>query len=259
VTDFYAIKDFDYEGESYYRGRTIVSAEDAAFRAHPDRFVSADEFRAAARDMVRSRAGDSRHQEPTSEPERRSAPVGPAGSVEEVRSAALRTIEYHSDHLSARAGDRLTLIAERDASGATASYLSAVGDPHYRSAFLKRLANPDPGPGQLLSPQEAEAMQRVHEIEGLRSMSLGEGKLGGFAVPFELDPTIMLTTAGATNPLREVARTVTVVSSNVWKGISSEGVEASFDAEEAEVSDDIEAAGIAWDIADILCSVSRKC
>ena len=47
----------------------------------------------------------------------------------------------------------------------------------------------------------------------------------------------MLTSNGALNPIREVARVFTITTDK-WKGVSSAGVTASYDAEASEVSDD---------------------
>jgi HK97 family phage major capsid protein len=68
-------------------------------------------------------------------------------------------------------------------------------------------------------------------------MSIGTGSAGGFGVPFALDPTIMLSSDGSVNPLRQLA-TVTPITTNEWRGVTSAGVTASFDSEAQEVSDD---------------------
>lgn len=59
---------------------------------------------------------------------------------------------------------------------------------------------------------------------------------GGYAVPYTLDPTIILTSAGVINPVRGLARQVTI-SGNTWYGVSSTGVTASYGAEVTEASD----------------------
>jgi predicted phage gp36 major capsid-like protein len=46
-----------------------------------------------------------------------------------------------------------------------------------------------------------------------------------------------LSSAGAINPIRQVARVIQITTRE-WKGVSSEGITASDDAEAAEVSDD---------------------
>ena len=68
-------------------------------------------------------------------------------------------------------------------------------------------------------------------------MSVGTDASGGFLVPTFLDPSIILSSAGSTNPFREAARVVQTTGKQ-WDGVTSAGVTASFDAEAAEVSDD---------------------
>jgi HK97 family phage major capsid protein len=60
---------------------------------------------------------------------------------------------------------------------------------------------------------------------------------GGYLVPFQLDPTVILTSNGSRNDIRQVARTV-VATGDVWNGVSAGAVSWSWDAEAAEVSDD---------------------
>jgi HK97 family phage major capsid protein len=75
----------------------------------------------------------------------------------------------------------------------------------------------------------------VSAVESERALSL-TGSAGGFAVPFELDPTILLTSDGAVNPIREIAR-VESIGVDEWRGVSSAGVTASFTAEATEATD----------------------
>ena len=51
-------------------------------------------------------------------------------------------------------------------------------------------------------------------------MSIGTGLAGGFAVPFVLDPSIILSGSGALNPVRSVARVITITGAREWKGVS---------------------------------------
>ena len=60
---------------------------------------------------------------------------------------------------------------------------------------------------------------------------------GGFGIPVFIDPSIILTAQGSSNPFLSIARQVTV-NTNTWKGVSSAGVSWSFDTEAAAVSDD---------------------
>jgi len=45
----------------------------------------------------------------------------------------------------------------------------------------------------------------------------------GVAVPFELDPTVILTSDGATNPVRAIAR-VETITGRQWQGVTSAGI-----------------------------------
>lgn len=71
--------------------------------------------------------------------------------------------------------------------------------------------------------------------EMLRAASLTT-TAGGFAVPVILDPTVILTSAGAVTPIRQISRVEQVVG-NTWEGISSTGITAAFSAEATEASD----------------------
>lgn len=59
---------------------------------------------------------------------------------------------------------------------------------------------------------------------------------GGFAVPVILDPTVILTSSGVINPIRQIARNEQIVG-NTWEGISSAGITAAYSAEAVEASD----------------------
>jgi len=155
------------------------------------------------------------------------------------RDAALRAVEraITDNGLRSGAADRLDQhVREIDRRGLDARYISAVADPAYRSAFSKLLI--DPSHGHLRhTPQEVQAMRVVNEAVEQRGMVTGTGSAGGFAIPFTLDPSIMATSDGALNPIRDIAKVITIATHD-WKGLSSAGVTASYDAEAAEVSDD---------------------
>jgi HK97 family phage major capsid protein len=94
--------------------------------------------------------------------------------------------------------------------------------PEYASGFAKLVT----GRGDLLDPEERAAM------------AVGTNTAGGHLVPTHLDPTLMLTNAGSSNIMRQHARVVTLIEGNVWNGVTTAGVTASWDAELTEVSDD---------------------
>jgi HK97 family phage major capsid protein len=152
------------------------------------------------------------------------------------RDMGLRAIERHKDVLSAEAGDRLDKLVRRDRFGLEARYLDAVGNPNYESAFGKLLAHPTDAHLRF-SREETSAVQAVAESVSERGMTEGTGSAGGFGIPISIDPTILLASNGVLNPVREIARTITV-STRETRLVSSVGAAASFDAEAAEVSDD---------------------
>src|SRR5439155_15447350 len=119
--------------------------------------------------------------------------------------------------------------------GLESRYLSAIANPAYLTAFYKAL--PDPARGHLsFTAQEAEAMRIVRQVEVERAMSDATGSAGGFGLPITIDPSIILTNAGALNPLRELSD-VRLISTYTWRGIPSDGVVAGFGAEAAEAAD----------------------
>lgn len=83
------------------------------------------------------------------------------------------------------------------------------------------------------------AMLALSEEERV-AIAVGTNTSGGFLVPTHLDPTVILTSSGSANVVRQIARVVTLDpgQGNVWHGISSTGMTASWDAEYTEVSDD---------------------
>ncbi len=157
---------------------------------------------------------------------------GPEDEQRQLRDNALRAVEAATfPHPEANREDcqsHIDGLMERFAGNGNsqtefARRILSTGSPIYRSAFGKTLA------GINLSPEES------------RALSLTAAS-GGYAVPYTLDPTVILTSSGAVNPLRQMARVVQITG-NEWRGITSAGVTASYDAELAEVSDDTPSIG----------------
>jgi HK97 family phage major capsid protein len=92
-----------------------------------------------------------------------------------------------------------------------------TGGDTYKRAFGKWMA------GEGLTPEEQ------------RTLSLTT-TAGGYAVPVTLDPTVILTSNGVVNPIRQLARTVTITG-NVWEGVTSTGITAGYSAEATETTD----------------------
>jgi HK97 family phage major capsid protein len=122
---------------------------------------------------------------------------------------------------------------DKDIDQRLARVTAALAHPDYFRAFSKWHNDPLTG-AHLWSPQERIAVNNVKYLE--RSFGLG-AQGGGFMVPFELDPSVILANTGSVDPMRSVAR-VTTSAYNVKKFVSSVGSTASWDPEFQEVSDD---------------------
>ncbi len=150
-------------------------------------------------------------------------------SAGELRGRARTAIERMS-HADDEAREAAMSTLERNEPGkdqrAVARHMLATGSEAYRSAFFKQIA----GQGYAITGDEARALDEA------RAASL-TGNAGGFAVPFTLDPTIILTNDGTANSIRQISRRVQITTDQ-WNGVSSAGVTASWDGEVGEVSDD---------------------
>jgi HK97 family phage major capsid protein len=101
-----------------------------------------------------------------------------------------------------------------------------TGSADYERGFAKVMKH---GTDAFCTNEERQAL--------LRAQSLGSDNAGGYAVPFQLDPTVILTSAGVVNPIRELARVEQIVGKE-WQGVTTAGTTVSRDAEAEEVSDD---------------------
>lgn len=97
-----------------------------------------------------------------------------------------------------------------------------TGSKDYERGFTKVLRH---GSDAWCTNEERQALQRA-------AQALGGDANGGYAVPFQLDPTVMLTSAGVRNPIRELARVETIVGKE-WQGVTSAGTSVSRGAEAA--------------------------
>lgn len=143
---------------------------------------------------------------------------------QELRARALSAIEKMkgaTDHIRGAA----THILESfdDKTGTIARMCLATSSPEYLRAWSK-LAR---GRGHMISPEEQRALERA--------MSLTDSS-GGYLVPFQLDPTIILTSDGSRNQIRQAAREV-VATGDVWNGVSAGAVSWRWAAEGSEAGD----------------------
>jgi HK97 family phage major capsid protein len=107
-----------------------------------------------------------------------------------------------------------------DAAGTLARRILTTGSPVYERAFGKAM--------RALSTNGLTA-------EEARALSLGSNADGGYAVPFQLDPTVILTSDGVINPLRSMARVVQITGKE-WQGVTSAGISVTRSSEAANVN-----------------------
>jgi HK97 family phage major capsid protein len=144
---------------------------------------------------------------------------------QELRARALSAIETMPGMNQSRREGATKIIEEFDNSRGDISKMAlATSSPEYLRAFAKAAR----GQEAAFTPEEREAVTRA--------MSLTDNA-GGYLVPFQLDPTVIITSDGSRNDIRQVARQV-VATGDVWNGVSSAAVSFSWDSEGAEVSDD---------------------
>ncbi len=149
----------------------------------------------------------------------------------ELRARALSAIEKMQG-ASDNVREAATNIIERfdnDKSSPLAQLCLATSSPEYLRAWSKLARNA----GHTMTDAEQRAVAHAEQV---RAMSLTDSA-GGYLVPFQLDPTVIVTSSGVRSDIRQVARQV-VATGDVWNGVSSSNVSWSWDAEGSEVSDD---------------------
>lgn len=152
----------------------------------------------------------------------------------ELRERAMRSIEQSAFPAERKRGNQPGhtaddlrervegLLEQSREDGEIARRILLTGSPAYKRAFGKAI-NSRP-----MTREEGDALARAASLTTTA---------GGFAVPYTLDPTVILTNNGAINPVRSIANVITITG-NEYRGVSSAGITASYDAEAAEVSDD---------------------
>ena len=127
----------------------------------------------------------------------------------DVIARASTLVEQHAKRglLPGGRGDAATYVAQ--APGIARHMLLFGGDEYY-DAF-KDYVNDPTGPG----------LQRAAGALSLASAQ------GGYLLPYFLDPTIILTTDGTTNPYRRLT-TPKKITTNAYQGVNSAGVQAAY-------------------------------
>lgn len=146
-----------------------------------------------------------------------------SGNRRELRTRALDCVEQ-MPFADDKVREVLTKHVERNAQAT--DMVLATTSPLYGEAFTKIIRHD--GQMAALNTQEQQAISRA--------MTLTD-TAGGYLIPAQLDPNVILTANGSVNQVRQIARVVTV-SGDTWTGVTSAGVTASWDAEAAQVSDD---------------------
>ena len=107
--------------------------------------------------------------------------------------------------------------------GGLSRHMVVNGSPLYKEALGKYLS------GGMLNSEQGRA------LELSRALSLST-TAGGYAVPTELDPTIIPTSNYTVNPFRAISRVIPVAVDN-WNGVSSGAVTAAYQAEATPTTD----------------------
>jgi HK97 family phage major capsid protein len=151
----------------------------------------------------------------------------------QLRDRAKRAVEQatfpnpYASHEDAQGNIERLISTIDNERGDFSRYLVQTGSEAYKRAFTKYLSVPPEQMGAALSPREQDMLYRAASLTTTA---------GGFAVPFVLDPSVIQTGSGALNPYRDVGN-VTQINVDEWRGVSSAGITATFQAEAAAVTD----------------------
>ena len=124
-------------------------------------------------------------------------------------------------NIDAKSQERIdTLLRTVDVPTDLAARIRGASGPVYSRAFGKTIM------GQPLTTEERAAM----------AVYTSSGADGGYAVPVELDPTLILTGDTYVNELRRIARVETITGKE-WQGVATEGITVSRIAENTAVTE----------------------
>lgn len=143
---------------------------------------------------------------------------------QDLKSRALSAVSkmpFATDVVREAATNILERYDDQDVS--LARMCLATSSPEYTRAWSKVAT----GRGHMLSQEERGALERA--------MSLTDSA-GGYLVPFQLDPTVIITANGSLNQIRQIARSV-VATGDVWNGVSAGSITWAFAPEATEASD----------------------
>ena len=162
----------------------------------------------------------------------RSRARNPEHLADLYRDNAMRAIERaafpgsHSRERSQSTVDRLLNSVDGE-DAALARRILVTGSPVYQRAWSKTMARLST---DCLSEEESRALGQG------RALALGTGSDGGYAVPYQLDPTVILTSNGAVNPLRQISRVVQITGKE-FDLVTSAGITVSRSTEASVMTD----------------------
>lgn len=144
------------------------------------------------------------------------------GARQMMRDQALRAVERsrfpHPEADEAACQATVERLLRSDDKHSTVAYrILNTGSERYQRAFAKAIT------GAPLTDDETRAM-------GLTNTA------GGYAVPYQIDPTIIATSNGSVNPYRRIARNVQITGTT-WQGVTASGVTVTRRAEGDEMAD----------------------
>jgi HK97 family phage major capsid protein len=143
-------------------------------------------------------------------------------AVERARYPGLHSFRGMVSVEDAQEHIRMLLDGPDDEDGTLARRILVTGSPEYERAFYRYLMR-----GSMAGLTAGEQ----------RALSMGASDSAKLAVPFTLDPTVILTSDGSTNPLRAISR-VETITGRAWEGVTSAGITVGRSGEAAEVDDD---------------------
>jgi HK97 family phage major capsid protein len=164
----------------------------------------------------------------------RMASDSPEDFSQRLRDNAMRAVEAATYQIPkgirATKEDAQTYAAElldtiETEDGVLAKRMLLTGSKAYESGFAKVVRY---GNDVMCTTEERQAL--------VRAQALGTDSAGGFAVPFQLDPTVILNNAGTVNPIRQLAR-VEQITGKEYDFVTSAGVTANRGTEGSAVAD----------------------
>jgi HK97 family phage major capsid protein len=225
---------------------TLTPEEDTAFTAAQAKVTAIDsneERKAAIARVAELEAVD------TSRTNARRAPVAGINKPEDVRDVrALSNSEARSRAVSflersksfAKADHQaavIDLIEGHGSIGAAAARMAlTTGTDTYVSGWMKHMS------GNTYAISEAERAALAQGFDGYspeeRAMTGGTGASGGFFVPIYIDPTMIITGAGSTNPFRLMSTVKNIGPAfGGWYGATAAQVTAAWTGEGAVAPD----------------------